>query len=98
MSTSKLWASENVIGCRHLETFTLSIGKVAINVPETGIKGIISSNLSDKKIVIKSINNKNEFVSHLGSRNYVRKKFGISSNRIYKIIINDKFKNWNRSR
>lgn len=66
--------------------------------PETGIKGIISSNLSDKKIVIKSINNKNEFVSHLGSRNYVRKKFGISSNRIYKIIINDKFKNWNRSR
>ena len=38
MSTSKLWESENVIGCRYLETFTLSIGKVAINVPETGIE------------------------------------------------------------
>ena len=38
MSTSKLWVSENVIGCRYLETFTLPIGKVAINVPETGIK------------------------------------------------------------
>lgn len=66
--------------------------------PDTGIKGIISSNLSDKKIVIKSINNKNDFISHLGSRSYVRKKFGISSNRVYKIILNDRTKNWNRFR
>ncbi len=66
--------------------------------PETGIKGIISSKLSDKKIIIKSINNKNEFISHLGSRKYVRKKFGISSNRIYKIIIDDTIKNRNRLR
>jgi len=64
--------------------------------PETGIKGIISSKLSGKKIIIKSINNKNEFISHLGSRKYVRKKFGISSGRIYKIIIDDSIKNRNR--
>jgi transketolase len=66
--------------------------------PNTGIKGILSSNLSDKKIIIKSINNKNEFISHLGSREYVRKKFGISSNRIYKTIVNDTIKNWDRFR
>lgn len=66
--------------------------------PETGIKGIISSKLSSKKTIIKSINNKNEFISHLGSRKYIRKKFGISSNRIYKIIINDTIKNRNRLR
>ena len=62
--------------------------------PSTGIKSILSSNLSDKKIVIKSINNKNEFVSQLGSRNYVRNKFGISGDKIFKIIINDSNKNW----
>ena len=66
--------------------------------PETGIKGIISSKLSDKKIIIKSINHKNEFISHLGSRKYIRKKFGISSNRAYKIIIDDTIKNRNRLR
>jgi transketolase len=66
--------------------------------PETGIKGIISSKLSDKKIIIKSINNKNEFISHLGSRMYVRKKFGISDNRAYKIIVDDTIKNRNRLR
>ena len=63
--------------------------------PNTGIKSILSTNLSDKNIIIKSINNKNEFVSHLGSRNYVRNKFGISSNKIFKIINNDANKNWN---
>ena len=66
--------------------------------PETGIKGIISSKLSDKKIIIKSINHKNEFISHLGSRKYIRNKFGISSNRAYKIIIDDTIKNRNRLR
>ena len=66
--------------------------------PNTGIKGILSSNLSDKKVIIKSINNRNEFVSHLGSRSYVRKKFGISENKIYKIIANDTIKNRDRSR
>ena len=63
--------------------------------PDTGIKGILSSNLSDKKIIVKSINNVNKFISHLGSRDYVRRKFGISSDRIYKIIVNEKTKNWN---
>lgn len=62
--------------------------------PNTGIKGIISSYLSDKKVIIKSINNKNSFVSQLGSRDYVRNKFGISSNRIFKTIMNGKYKNW----
>ena len=66
--------------------------------PETGIKGIISSKLSNKKIIIKSINNKNEFISNLGSREYIRKKFGISSNRVYKIIVDDTIKNRNRLR
>lgn len=63
--------------------------------PETGIKAILSSNLSEKKIQIKSINNKDKFVSELGSRNYIRNKFGISSNKIFKIIANDSKKNWN---
>ena len=63
--------------------------------PNTGIMGILSSCLSDKKIVIKSINNINHFVSQLGNRDYVREKFGISSKRIFKIISDDKNKNWN---
>ena len=66
--------------------------------PDTGIKGIISSKLSDQKTIVKSINNKSEFISHLGSRKYVRKKFGISSNRAYKIIVDDAIKNRNRLR
>ena len=64
------------------------------HMPNTGIKGIISSYLSDKKVIIKSINNKNSFVSQLGSRNYVRNKFGISANKIFKTIMNGKYKNW----
>ena len=63
--------------------------------PNSGIKGILSSNLSEKKIKIQSINKKNSFVSELGSRNYVRNKFGISSDKIFKIIVNDSKKNWN---
>ncbi len=63
--------------------------------PDTGIKGILSSNLSDANTKIKSINNKNEFVSNLGSRDYIRNKFGISTNKIFKKIMNDKHKNWN---
>jgi transketolase len=63
--------------------------------PDSGIKGIISSNLSERKIKIQSINKKNSFVSELGSRNYVRNKFGISSDKIFKIIVNDAKKNWN---
>lgn len=62
--------------------------------PNTGIKGILSSLLSNKKIFIKSINNKNNFISQLGSRDYVRQKFGISSKRVFKIINDDKNKNW----
>lgn len=62
--------------------------------PNTGIKSIVSSHLSDKKIIIKSINNKNSFVSNLGSRDYVRNKFGISANKIFKTIMNGKYKNW----
>ncbi len=65
--------------------------------PNTGIKGILSSHLSDKNIKIKSINNKNIFISQLGSRKYVRNKFGISSDKIFSIINNDKIKNWHRS-
>jgi transketolase len=61
---------------------------------DTGIKGIISSCLSDKKIIVKSINNKNDFISILGDRNLLRDKFGISSDKIIKIILNDKKKNW----
>ena len=63
--------------------------------PNTGIKGILSSNLSNQNVIIKSINNKNNFIPHLGDREYVRNKFGISSSRISKIIINDANKNWN---
>ena len=66
--------------------------------PETGIKGIISSALSEKKIVIKSINKENQFISLLGSRKYVRKKFGISSEKVCKIIMKDEIKNRNRLR
>lgn len=66
--------------------------------PDSGIKGIISSNLSDKEIIIKSINGKNNFISHLGSREYVRKKFGISSAKLYKIIFDETIKNRNRFR
>jgi len=62
---------------------------------DTGIKGILSSTLSNKNIIIKSINNKKNYVTQLGSSNYIRNKFGISSNKIYKIILNDKNKNWN---
>ena len=40
---------------------------------QTGIKSIISSNLSDRDTKIISLNNKNQFISQLGSRNYVRK-------------------------
>ena len=66
--------------------------------PDSGIKGIISSKLSDKQIIIKSINGKNNFISHLGSREYVRKKFGISSSKLYKIIFDETIKNRNRFR
>lgn len=62
--------------------------------PDTGIKGIISSCLSDKKTMVKSINNKNDFISELGNRKFLRTKLGISSNNIIKIIMNDKKKNW----
>ena len=62
---------------------------------QTGIKSIISSNLSDRDTKIISLNNKNQFISQLGSRNYVRKKFGISSNNIFKFIENAKYQGRN---
>ena len=62
---------------------------------QTGIKSIISSNLSDKITKIISLNNKNTFISQLGSRDYVGKKFGISSNNIFKFIKNAKYQSRN---
>jgi len=61
--------------------------------PDTGIKGIISSCLSAEKTMVKSVNNKNDFISILGDRKFLRDKFGISSNKIVKTILYDKKKN-----
>lgn len=62
--------------------------------PNTGIFSILSTHLCNQPIKIISINNKNDFISELGNREYVQNKFGISSKKLFRMIANDK-KNWN---
>lgn len=62
--------------------------------PNTGIFSILSTHLCNQPIKIISVNNKNDFIPELGNRKYVQSKFGISSKKLFRMIVNDK-KNWN---
>jgi len=63
--------------------------------PNTGIHSILSTIFCNEKVKIFSVNNKNEFISELGSRKFVQNKFGISGKNLFEKILNDKKKNWN---
>lgn len=80
----------------HLSRYSL-IYTIEEHFPITGIKSILSNQLSKTKTKVISIHNKNNFVSEIGGREYVQKKFGISKNILLNKILYD-HKNWNRSR
>ncbi len=63
--------------------------------PNTGIYSILSTKLCNEKVKVISVNNKEDFISELGTRKFVQNKFGIDSKSLFKKILNDKKKNWN---
>ena len=93
----------DVINLHQIKPITKSMLKIFKNYkiiytfeehfPNTGIKSIVSNFLCNEKVMIKAINNKEDYISELGSREYLQNKFGLSSKNLLRLILDDK-ENW----